>query len=338
MKALVTGSNGLLGCNLTRVLLQAGHSVRTLVRESSDTRGLDRLNVERSIGDVRDRESVRAAVDGCDVVFHGAAVFSYWGYSRDEMLETARDGTGIIIEACRDANVRRLVLTSSTAVFGGHQDPTPRDETAAMAPGAGVDYFETKALQERIAAEMARELGVELIIVNPSLFIGPYDFKPSQSSQTFTAFLRDPLRLTFPGGACLVHAGDVARGHLLALENGTPFERHILGGENIEWTALHETLAVLTDSAGPRLRANKATALLGAAVMEAVSTVTRRPPMVTRALARQMGLFFYHSSEKMKRLGYAPRPAKATLRDTLNWWIESPHLSAKERLAWRPQL
>lgn len=338
MKALVTGSNGLLGCNLVRTLLNAGHSVRTLIRESSDTRGLEGLNVERCVGDVRDSDSVREAVDGCDVVFHGAAVFSYWGYSREEMIETARDGTGIMIEACRDAAVRRLVLTSSTAVFGGHADPTPRDENAEMAPGAGVDYFETKALQERIAAEMARELSVELVIVNPSVFIGPYDYKPSQSSQTITGFLRDPLRLTFPGGVCLVHASDVAQGHLIALEQGTPFERHILGGENIEWTALHEMIALLTDSAGPRLRATKTTALLGATVMEAVSALTRRPPMATRALARQMGLYFYHSSEKMRRLGYAPRPAKATLRDTLNWWVEGPHVSKRERLAWKPRI
>lgn len=338
MRVLVTGASGLLGAHLVRELTRAGHPVRALVRSSSDTRGIDSLPVERVVGDVRDKEAVRQAVDGCEVVFHAAAVFAYWGYSRDEMMDTVREGTGIVIEAARDAKVRRVVLTSSTAIFGGSDTPQPLTEDSPAVEDQGPDYFQSKALQERIAVEMARELGVELVVVNPSLFVGPHDYKPSASSQTLTGFLRDPLKMTYPGGVCLAHAADVARGHLIVLERGTPGERHIVGGENIEFRTLHEMLAVMTDGPGPRVTVNRTLAMGGAALMELAAVVTRRPPLATRALAAQMGRYFWYSSDKMRRMGYEHRSAKQTVRETLAWWITSPHVSKRERTAWAPRL
>ncbi len=338
MRVLVTGASGLLGANLIRELLGGGHRVRALVRSTSDTRGIDSLEVERVVGDVRDKIAVREAVDGCDVVFHAAAVFAYWGYSRDEMMDTVREGTGIVVEAVRDAKVPRMVLTSSTAIFGGNDSPESLDENSPAVEDRGPDYFQSKALQERIAVEMARELGVELIVVNPSLFVGPHDYKPSTSSQTLTGFLRDPLKMTYPGGVCLAHVADVARGHLIALEQGTPGERHIVGGENIEFRTLHDMLAVMTDGPGPRITMNRTLAVGGAALMELASMVTRRPPAATRALAGQVGRYFWYSSAKMRRMGYEHRTAKQTVRETLSWWIKSPHVNARERTAWAPRL
>lgn len=338
MRVLVTGANGLLGCNLVRALLEDGNQVRTLVRTSSDTRGLEGLATERFVGDVRDRASVREAMDGCDAVFHAAAVFAYWGHSRQEMLSTVRDGTSIVLEAARDLSVKRVVLTSSTAVYGGSPDPTARSEEAPSRSQNGVDYFESKTLQEHLAIEMARELGVELVVVNPTVFIGPHDYRPSQSSHAFTGFLRDPFRLTYPGGACIAHVGDIARGHIVALEHARPLERNILGGENIEWRDFHGLLAVLTDSSGPRLSTHRFFAQAAAPAFEVLARMSGRPPLVTRGLARQVGLYFFHSSEKMETLGYSRRSLKSTLRSTLSWWSQSPHVSRKESIAWKPKL
>lgn len=337
MNVLVTGANGLLGANLVRALLRDKHRVRVLVREKSDTRGLHGLDVERVVGDVREPRPVRAAVDGCELVFHAAAVFSYWGYSREEMMDTVREGTGIMVEACRDAGVRRIVLTSSTSVLGGNTSPEPLSEDAPLNED-GPDYFQSKAVQERLAVQMAKELGVDLAVVNPAVFVGPNDFRPSQSAQTFTGFLRDPFKLSYPGGLSLVHVEDVARGHLIAAQQARPYERHILAGENLRWGEFHEMLAVLTDGPGPRIRVNRSVAYAAAAIMELVAAIIRRPPPATRALASQVGRFFWYRSDKMRRLGYSPRAAKSTLRDTLTWWTKSPHVSRREREAWTPRL
>ena len=77
VRALVTGSNGLIGSNIVRVLLDQGHEVRGLVRATSDLRALEGLGVEQVPGDVLDRASLEAAMRGCDTVFHTAGIFTY---------------------------------------------------------------------------------------------------------------------------------------------------------------------------------------------------------------------------------------------------------------------
>ncbi|MEO0815446.1 MAG: hypothetical protein AAFY60_21485, partial [Myxococcota bacterium] len=94
----------------------------------------------------------------------------------------------------------------------------------------------------------------------------------------------------------------------------------------------------MTDGPAPRVTVNRTVAVAGAALMELGATLTRKPPLATRALAGQIGRYFWYSSEKMKRLGYRPRSAKQTVRDTLNWWIQSPHVSKRERDAWVPRV
>lgn len=93
MKALVTGANGLIGSNLVRELLTAGYQVRAMVRATSNVSGLAGLEVELVTGDLLVPESLAAAAEGCEVVFHTAAVFAYGGYAAAELDHIAVDGT-----------------------------------------------------------------------------------------------------------------------------------------------------------------------------------------------------------------------------------------------------
>ena len=83
VRVFVTGANGLLGSTLCRVLVADGHTVRGLVRPNSNRRALEGLRVELVEGDVTDPRSMRTGADGCELIFHVAAVFSYSGYSKE---------------------------------------------------------------------------------------------------------------------------------------------------------------------------------------------------------------------------------------------------------------
>lgn len=336
MQVLVTGANGLLGANLVRELIADGHRVRAMVRKSSNLQGLAGLALDYAYGDVRDAKALRAAADGCEVMFHTAAVFSYWGYSRDEMMETARAGARNAVDAAKDARVRRLVLTSSTAIFGGTDEPVARDESAPVVESGVPDYFVSKVVQERGALERAREVGVELVVANPTVFVGPYDFRPSSSLATITGYLGDPLKLTYPGGVDIVHAADVGRGHILLAEKGTPGERYILSGEQAEWRAIHRTISELCGVRGPGLTVGRTAARVGATFMELAAKLTKKPPLATRELAQQAGRYFWYRHDKAAKLGYAPRPMRTTLAQTIAWLLTSPHLSASQRAALAP--
>ena len=123
MIVLVTGANGLVGANLVRELLSAGHTVRAFVRPTSDRRSVKGLAVNLVFGDVLNRESLLAAAQGCDLLFHAAAAFTYWDQSSGDLMKLAVQGTRHVVEAAHDAGVRRVVLTSSSVVLGSSAHP-----------------------------------------------------------------------------------------------------------------------------------------------------------------------------------------------------------------------
>src|SRR5438128_1803064 len=132
MRALVTGANGLIGANVVRALLDAGHEVRAFVRDTSDLASLAGLDVELARGDVLDPRSLLDAARGCEVLFHSAAVFAYWRQTRERLEAVAVQGTVHAIDAAREAGVGRMVLTSSSVVLGSSPRPEPRDELADL--------------------------------------------------------------------------------------------------------------------------------------------------------------------------------------------------------------
>ena len=333
-RVLVTGANGLLGGHLVRELLGQGHEVHALVRPTSDTQTLADLSIERFYGDVRDRPSFRKAAEGCEVIYHCAAVFSYWGYSLEEMESTAKQGSEVLVSVAKDAGIKRVVLTSSTAVLGGSPEPRLLDESARLSAAEVPDYFRSKVLQEDTALAEARDKKLDMVCTLPGIIVGPYDFRPSASLATITTYLQDPLRLTFHGGASLVHAQDVARGHILAAEKGESYESYILAADNFHWAEIHRQISQKAGTYGPGFQLGKGMAVSSAGLMELAAKTFNMTPMATQALAQQVGTYFWYTSQKAQDLGYRYRSLEDSLVDTLAWLSKSEHLKAgqKERL------
>ncbi len=129
MKALVTGATGFIGSAITRQLVEGGAAVKVLVRETSDTRNIDGLEVERVRGDICDAASVRAALDGCDTLFHAAAYFTHWAKERQRFYDVNVGGTRATLRAALDVGVEKVVYTSTNNAVGAY-GPTPSTEDA----------------------------------------------------------------------------------------------------------------------------------------------------------------------------------------------------------------
>lgn len=175
MKALVTGANGLIGSNLVRELLTAGYQVRAMVRATSNVSGLAGLEVELVTGDLLVPESLAAAAEGCEVVFHTAAVFAYGGYAAAELDHIAVDGTKNVLTATTRAGGRRVVLTSSSVIFGSADRPVVRDETFTLDEPDPPPYILAKTAQDSVAFTYSDTLGLEVVAVCPTIVVGPYD-------------------------------------------------------------------------------------------------------------------------------------------------------------------
>jgi dihydroflavonol-4-reductase len=336
VKALVTGSNGLIGSNLVRVLLNQGHEVRGLVRPTSDLRSLQGLGVDQVQGDVLDRGSLDAAVQGCDVVFHTAGMFTYWTRDQHQLESEVLQGTRHAVEAAADAGVGRFVLTSSSVTCGSSLHPQPRDERDDLRDPDAPPYYEMKARQEREAMQRAEELGLDLVAVCPTITVGGPDHRLLPSNAIIVNYLNDPLSITFPGGCNVVHVEDVALGHVLVADQGERGERYLLGSDNLTWADLHRTIAELCGVRGPTLTTTLTAAYLAASALELAAQWTHKPPASTRAEAKALGRYYWYRSDRALALGYRPRSSRRALAAAIAWLLQSPHLSRSLRSRLRP--
>jgi dihydroflavonol-4-reductase len=316
-KALVTGANGHIGSNLVRELGEAGYEVVALVREGADTRGLQGVDVSVVRGDVRDGPAVEKAVHGARFVFHLAAPYVLWAPNAETIVATAVQGTENVLRAARGGSVERVVVTGSCNAVGFTRGKL-LDETS-WREVARSPYIRAKLEQERRAKSLAEELGVDVVTVLPTAVLGPNDYKKTPTTGPFidAATGKGPI----PFAMNVVDARDVARGHRLAAERGSRGERYLLGGDNVDvptlagWLQRHA--GVKAQQGLPPQWVLRAVA----AVAEAASALSRKPPMITRAMLDDVGggAPLFDITKARTRLGYEPRGAEEVVVATLDW-------------------
>ncbi len=229
MRAFVTGATGFIGGLVVRELVADGVQVRALVRPGHDTRPLEQLGVEVAQGDLRDREGLAAALEGCDMLFHVAAFYSTSEADSALMYETNVVGTRNILQAAAGLRYARVVVTSTIGTIGRPADGSlPNEDVEFNLWDSCSHYVRSKYLAELLALTMARE-GLPVVVVNPTSPVGAGDVKPSSSGRRVLDALQGKVPSFPPGGLNLVAAKDVARGHILAAQRGQPGRRYILG-------------------------------------------------------------------------------------------------------------
>ena len=322
MKTLVTGGTGFVGANVVRALLKRGAEVRALARPRSDTRNLDSLEVELVAGDLRDRGSLEAALEGCDTVYHVAAMYALWAANPQEIYDSNVTGTVNLLEAAGMAGVQKIVYTSSVATIGLPKDGTPGTEEIPLPLEDMVSHYKrSKYLAEQEVLKYAQH-GLPVVIVNPSFPVGSWDVKPTPSGQIIVNFLRGKIPAYVDTGLNVVDVEDVALGHLLAAEKGRIGERYILGHANLTLPQLFQLLEQVSGVKAPRLRIPYGCAYLSACVSELVArTITHKPPFVTLAgvkLSRKQ--MFFNASKAVRELGFPQTPAVEALSKAVQWF------------------
>lgn len=335
MKVLVTGANGLVGANLSRELLRKGYEVYAMVRRGSDLRSLEGLPVSLVYGDIFDSGSLQRACHGMHWVFHTAAVFTYFGYSSKQLHDIAVDGTASVIEACHRCGVARLVFTSSSVTMGSSKQKQLRNE-ACDPDRENAPYLQAKIKQEQQAFTLANSLGLEVVAVCPTMSVGAHGYKLGPSNGLIITYLSDPFRMTFPGGCNIVSIKDIARGHLLAAQQGQNGERYLLGSENLSWPQLHTIIAELCGLPPPRIELNHTASFLAATAEELACRLVGKSPLTTRDEAQMVGRYYWYSHARAAALGYQPMPARQAIIEAIAWLIGSEHVSRKLRSTLSP--
>ena len=322
MKCFVTGATGFLGSHVARQLLKQGADLRLLVRSTSRTDNIDDLPSERVIGDLRDVESLKRGMGGCEYVFHVAADYRLWSVNGQELYDSNVDGTRNILEAARESGARRVVYTSSVATMGfGNNGRMTNESTPVTLANMIGDYKRSKFMAEQLVLRAARG-GQDVVIVNPTTPIGERDIKPTPTGRIVVDFLKRKFPAYVDTGLNLVDVIDCADGHLLAMEKAVPGERYILGGGNLTLKQILDKLAAITGLPSPSIRMPYAVAYATAVVDTLVTGKMRqREPRVTLDSVRMGRKKMFVTSAKAEReLGWNPAPVDRALRRAVDWF------------------
>ena len=327
-KCMVTGAGGLIGAHVVRALLAAKCDVRALVRRGGSSRALEGLAVQRVEGNVLIRDAaLLAAMRDCDVVIHTAAHFSYAADPAGRLRMLATAGTENILRAAAEVGVRRVVVTSSSVVFGYSVRPDiPLDENTPLCADEQPPYVATK-----VAQHLGRELGLDVVLGCPTITVGPTATELGPSNGLIASYLNDVFSCTFPGGSNIVAARDVARGHALLAMHGIAGESYLLGSENLTWREIHSQIAELSGLPAPAVELNHTTAFLAATAEEVCASFERRAPLSTRAQAAMIGRYYWYTHAKAASIGYAPVSARDALTEAISWLVTSSHISREIR-------
>ncbi len=322
MKAFVTGATGFVGSHVARALADQGADLRLLVRPTSRTENVEALRAERVVGDLLQPASLKSALAGCDCVFHVAADYRLWTRDPAQMYRCNVEGTRAIIEAARDAGVRRVVYTSSVATMGFAANPQVADEKSPVSLAMMIGHYKrSKFMAERVALEAGRA-GNDVVVVNPTTPVGEQDIKPTPTGRIILDFLKRKFPAYVDTGLNVVDVGEVARAHVAALERARPGERYILGGENLTLKQILDKLSAITGLPAPTMRLPYAVAwAAGAADTLFTGMLLRREPRVPLDAVRIGRKKMWVSSAKAEReLGFKIVPVDDALRRAAAWF------------------
>jgi len=254
--AFVTGAAGFVGGHVVRQLCAAGVRVSALARVAPEMLAPELVGLPGVTwvqGDLLEPAGWAERLQGCDALFHAAALYSAQPVDAPALYQVNVGGTQAVLAAAAEAGVQIVVHTSTIGTIGRPGDGSLADEETPfnLWPGAS-DYVRAKWLGEAAALWWTKR-GLPVVVVHPTAPVGAGDRKPTATGQRIVDFLAG-RRPDFPsGGMNLCPVGDIAAGHLLAAQRGQPGRRYILGHAlgNLDEAAFLALLAQVSGLATP---------------------------------------------------------------------------------------
>ncbi len=322
MNILVTGSTGFIGTELTLTLAKLGHSVYALYRNEEKAKRVRHKNVIPIKANILDEAKMQEIIKNCEQIYHIAAFTEVWAKNKQIIYNINVKATELILKLALNNNVERVVFTSSAGVFGPSISGQINEQTIRS-----MDYFLEYERTKDIASQKLREYvkkGLNAVIVNPTRVYGPGLLNKSNGTALMIKSYTEGKWRIIPGNGKsignYVFIDNVVEGHILAMEKGKRGEQYILGGDNINYIDLFDTVRNIC---GKKYRLFKLPLFIMLAVaytMQFLNFTLKIKPLITPALVRKFNYNWNVSSDKaIKELGYRPISFKEGAKKTIEW-------------------
>jgi dihydroflavonol-4-reductase len=319
---LVIGANGFLGSHVTRQLVAGGHQVRAMVREGANTRSIDDLELTRFHGDVFDKATVQAAMDGVDDVYYCVVDTRAWLRDTAPLFRTNVEGLRNVLDvAVAQPDLRRFIFTSTYATVGRRHGHVATEEDIVGTRGLS-DYVQSRVQAENLVMRYVAEAGLPAVAMCVSTTYGSGDWGRTPHGAFIAGAVFGKLPFTMEGIQLeVVGVTDAARAMILAAEHGRIGERYLISERMI---ALKEVVRIAADEAGvPAPRRSISVPVLYAmgALGNLRARLTGKDAELSLASVRMMRAEApVDHSKAVRELGWQPRPVEESIREAARFW------------------
>jgi nucleoside-diphosphate-sugar epimerase len=332
---LVTGGTGLVGSHLLVELSRKNEKIRAIHRPGSDTlRVLDTFRiylenpeqnyhkVEWVPGDITDFDSLVSALDGIDYVYHAAADVSFSPGDRLRLLDNNIEGTANVVNACLEKNIRKLCYVSSTAALGEAPPGEEITEDMLWTNTKNRSLYSVSKFKSEMEVWRGIAEGLNAVIVNPSIIIGPGDWKRS-SPYLFTA-VWNGMKYYSLGVTGYVDIRDVVKAMTLLMAGDFLGERYTVSAENLSFRQVLDMIAHALGKKKPVIHATPFLTAIGWRLDWFISSLTGKSRMITRDAAKSSRRKVFFSNRKIREaLGIEFIPVKKSIEETAIIFLET---------------
>ncbi len=329
---LVTGGTGLIGSHLLYHLVEKGNSVRAIYRTKDKIEDVKKLflfynkNWEELFdkiswvkADLSDYFSLEEALEGISHVYHSAAMISFHPGESKKMLKVNNQGTANLMNACLVGGIKKVCYVSSVSSLGKQIDDHLITEEVEWQP----DDYRSAYSYSKFRAEMevwrASNEGIPVVIVNPSVVIGPVNWL--NSSGRFFYSVKKGMPFYTNGATGFVDVRDVAKAIVLLMESDIVNERFILNGENLPFKNFFTMIADEMGKKPPFIKVSKLLTELGWRLNLVLCLIVGKSPAITRDSARAAYSVSKYSAEKFeKRFNYSFKPISEAIKNSASWY------------------
>ena len=329
----VTGGTGLLGSHLLFDLISTGKKPCALKREHSNTEVTRKIfsyystnaedlfnQIEWITGDILDFHSIDDALKNVEQVYHCAAEVTFNPHDKKSIIRTNAEGTANIVNAALKNNIKKMLQVSSIAALGRANAKGIIDEECHREPTEKNSTYSISKYEAEREVWRGMEEGLDAVIVNPSVILGPGDWSKG-SSQIFKT-VHHGLRFYTKGMNGYVDVRDVSKAMILLMESEIKSERYILSSENVDYQKLLNMMADGFGKAHPNIKAGKFVSAVAWRLEKARSVITRQSPLLTKESTSIANKNYFYSSEKIKKaIGFEFIPLGKTVEDTCKCFL-----------------
>lgn len=322
VKALVIGASGFLGSHVVKELTRQGYAVRVMVRASSNLQALQGIEYEKTIGDVHDLASIKAAMEGCDWVFHSAVDTRAWLFNSGPLYKTNVLGVVNAVNAAKACGIKKFVLTSSLVTIGKSLSGTADEHCIPNDKDLFTEYMRTRFLAEKYVLDAFTESGFPAVACCVANTYGPDDLQPTPHGNLIKQVALGRVPVYLKAKSECVGVIDAAKALILAAEKGRKGERYIISERYI---SNKELFTIAEKRAGlSRLMTSIPTSLvyLCTTTIGLFARMFAKDALLTNNSAKLAYNTWPLSTEKaINELGWKPRPIHESIEEAVDSYL-----------------